>query len=50
MLNGKFNIIPKIFTARAKHRRCCSLKRNPYLRNACVYGDETPTEAHFRLD
>jgi hypothetical protein len=23
------------------------LKRNPYLRNLCGYGDEAPTEAHF---
>jgi hypothetical protein len=23
------------------------LKRNPYLRQACGYGDEAPTEAHF---
>ena len=23
------------------------LKRDPYLREACGYGDKTPTEAHF---
>jgi len=23
------------------------LKREPYLREACGYGDKTPTEAHF---
>ncbi len=23
------------------------LRRNPYLRHVCGYGDEVPTEAHF---